>query len=125
VVLETFKVQLHHLTPNGILTLSKFCYACETYGTPSIWTLSMLIMSSSTSQRRRRLMGWRLSTSLQVAPLWRRGRRRMVAWKYLSPRKISGRRTRLGISFMDKPLVLPPRLSLRSRSTLLLPLRGR
>ena len=33
-VLETFKVQLHHLTPNGILTHSKFCYACETYGTP-------------------------------------------------------------------------------------------
>jgi hypothetical protein len=33
-VLESFKVQLHHLTPNGILTLSKFCYACETYGAP-------------------------------------------------------------------------------------------
>jgi hypothetical protein len=33
-VLETFKVQLHHLTPNGILILSKFCYACETYGAP-------------------------------------------------------------------------------------------
>ena len=33
-VLETFKVQLHHLTPNGILTLSKFCYACETYAPP-------------------------------------------------------------------------------------------
>lgn len=33
-VLETFKVQLHHLTPNGILTLNKFCYACETYGAP-------------------------------------------------------------------------------------------
>jgi hypothetical protein len=33
-VLETFKVQLHHLTPNGILTLSKLCYACETYGAP-------------------------------------------------------------------------------------------
>ena len=33
-VLETFKVQLHHLTPNNILTLSKFCYACETYGAP-------------------------------------------------------------------------------------------
>ena len=31
-VLKTFKVQLHHLTPNDILTLSKFCYACETYG---------------------------------------------------------------------------------------------
>ena len=31
-VLETFKVQLHHLMPNGILTLSKFCYACEMYG---------------------------------------------------------------------------------------------
>ena len=30
-VLKKFKVQLHHLTPNGILTLSKFCYACETY----------------------------------------------------------------------------------------------
>jgi hypothetical protein len=29
VVVETFKVQLHHLTPNGILTLSKFCYACK------------------------------------------------------------------------------------------------
>lgn len=27
-------MQLHHLTPNGILTLSKFCYACETYGSP-------------------------------------------------------------------------------------------
>lgn len=33
-VLETFKLQLHHLTPNGILTLSKFYYACETYGAP-------------------------------------------------------------------------------------------
>ena len=33
-VFETFKVQLHHLTPNGVLTLSKFCYACETYGAP-------------------------------------------------------------------------------------------
>lgn len=33
-VLETFKLQLHHLTPNGILTLSKFCYACETYSSP-------------------------------------------------------------------------------------------
>ena len=33
-VLETFKVQLHHLTPNGILTLSKFCWVCESYGVP-------------------------------------------------------------------------------------------
>lgn len=33
-VLDTFKVQLHHRTPNEILTLSKFCYACETYGAP-------------------------------------------------------------------------------------------
>ena len=33
-VLETLKVQLYHLTPNRILTLSKFCYACETYGAP-------------------------------------------------------------------------------------------
>ena len=24
-VLETFEVQLHHLTPNGIVALSKFC----------------------------------------------------------------------------------------------------
>ena len=24
-VLEAFEVQLHHLTPNGIVTLSKFC----------------------------------------------------------------------------------------------------
>lgn len=31
-VLVSFKLRLHHLTPNGILTLSKFCYACETYG---------------------------------------------------------------------------------------------
>ena len=27
-VLEAFVVQLHHLTPNGIVTLSKFCWAC-------------------------------------------------------------------------------------------------
>jgi hypothetical protein len=31
-VLGSFKVQLHHLTPNGILMLSKFCWACELYG---------------------------------------------------------------------------------------------
>lgn len=31
-VLESFKVQLHQLTPNSILTLSKFCWACESYG---------------------------------------------------------------------------------------------
>jgi hypothetical protein len=31
-VLEAFEVQLHHLTPNDILTLSKFCWACLSYG---------------------------------------------------------------------------------------------
>jgi hypothetical protein len=31
-VLETFNLQLHHLTPNGFLTLSKFCWACHSYG---------------------------------------------------------------------------------------------
>lgn len=31
-VLGSFKVQRHHLTPNSILTLSKFCSACESYG---------------------------------------------------------------------------------------------
>ena len=31
-MLEEFDVKIHHLTPNGFLTLSKFCYACETYG---------------------------------------------------------------------------------------------
>jgi hypothetical protein len=31
-VLEAFCVQLHYLTPNTFLTLSKFCWACEYYG---------------------------------------------------------------------------------------------
>jgi len=31
-VLGSFNVQLHHLTPYSILTLSKFCWACESYG---------------------------------------------------------------------------------------------
>jgi hypothetical protein len=31
-VLEAFCVQLHHLTPNAFLTLSRFCWACESYG---------------------------------------------------------------------------------------------
>lgn len=31
-VLECFKVQLHHLTPNGVLALSNFCWACKSYG---------------------------------------------------------------------------------------------
>jgi len=31
-VLETFNVQLHHLTPTAFLTLSKFCWACASYG---------------------------------------------------------------------------------------------
>ena len=31
-VLETFNVQLHHLTPTTFLTLSKFCWACVSYG---------------------------------------------------------------------------------------------
>jgi hypothetical protein len=31
-VLETFHLQLHHLTRNGFLTLSKFCWACRSYG---------------------------------------------------------------------------------------------
>ena len=38
-VLEAFEVQLHHLTPNGIVTLSKFCWACLSYGVePNIGT---------------------------------------------------------------------------------------
>jgi hypothetical protein len=31
-VLEAFQLQIHHVTPNGFLTLSKFCWACESYG---------------------------------------------------------------------------------------------
>ena len=31
-VLEAFEVQLYHLTPNGIVALSKFCWACLSYG---------------------------------------------------------------------------------------------
>lgn len=31
-VLKEFNLQIHHLTPNGILVLSKFCWACESYG---------------------------------------------------------------------------------------------
>jgi hypothetical protein len=31
-VLEAFQLQIHHLTPNGFLMLSKFCWACESYG---------------------------------------------------------------------------------------------
>lgn len=31
-VLEAFQLQIHHLTPNGFLTLSKFCWACQSYG---------------------------------------------------------------------------------------------
>jgi hypothetical protein len=31
-VLEELQLQIHHLTPNGFLTLSKFCWACESYG---------------------------------------------------------------------------------------------
>jgi hypothetical protein len=32
VVLQEFQLQIHHLTPNGFLTLSKFCWACESCG---------------------------------------------------------------------------------------------
>ena len=31
-VLEELDLQIHHLTPNGFLTLSKFCWACQSYG---------------------------------------------------------------------------------------------
>ena len=38
-VLEAFEVQLHHLTPNGIVTLSKFCWACLSCGAePNVGT---------------------------------------------------------------------------------------
>jgi len=38
-VLEEFDLQIHHLTPNGFLTLSKFCWACKSYGaTPDLDT---------------------------------------------------------------------------------------
>ena len=38
-VLEAFEVQQHHLTPNGIVTLSKFCWACLSYGAePNVGT---------------------------------------------------------------------------------------
>ena len=38
-VLEAIEVQLHHLTPNGIVTLSKFCWVCLSYGVePNVCT---------------------------------------------------------------------------------------
>ena len=39
-VLEAFEVQLHHLTPNGIVTLSKLCWAClSSSAEPNVGTL--------------------------------------------------------------------------------------
>ena len=38
-VLGAFEVQLHYLTPNGIVTFSKFCWACLSYGAvPNVGT---------------------------------------------------------------------------------------
>jgi hypothetical protein len=38
-VLEVFEVQLHHLTPNNIVTLSKFYWDCLSYGAePNVGT---------------------------------------------------------------------------------------
>jgi hypothetical protein len=38
-VMEAFNLELYHFSPNGILTLSKFCWAYESYGaTPHIDT---------------------------------------------------------------------------------------
>jgi hypothetical protein len=38
-VLEEFELQIHYLTPNDFLTLSKFCWACDSYGaTPNLDT---------------------------------------------------------------------------------------
>ena len=31
-VMEAFNLELHHFSPNGILIVSKFCWACESYG---------------------------------------------------------------------------------------------
>jgi len=31
-VMEAFNVELQHFSPNGVLTLSKFAWACESYG---------------------------------------------------------------------------------------------
>jgi hypothetical protein len=30
--MEVFQLELHHFTPNGIMTLSKFCWAYKSYG---------------------------------------------------------------------------------------------
>ena len=90
-VLKIFKVQLHHLTPNGVLTLSKICYACKTYGAPP----DLDTFCAYYSLRRRRLVAWKLSISLPVVPSWRRGLRRMVVWRFPLLKKTSGRRTGL------------------------------
>ena len=38
-VMEVFRLELHHINPNGIITLSKFCWACESYASvPNIDT---------------------------------------------------------------------------------------
>jgi len=83
-VLETFKVQLHHLMPTVHV---------RRMGLRRTWTPSACIMSFSASPRRRRSTEWRWSTGLPAVHLWRRGCRRRAAWRYPSLRRTSGRRT--------------------------------
>lgn len=90
-VLESFKVQLHHLTPNGILTLNKFSWAYESYGVELVWILFVSTTSSSGSLSRWTTRS--LKRSMVAVPSWRRGSKRSQSWRYPSARRISGRRS--------------------------------
>ena len=71
-LLETFNVQLHHLTPTAFLTLSKFCWACVSYGAElDVDTFCAYYELQKQPKKKKEVREG--PTSMVVAPLCRRG----------------------------------------------------
>lgn len=76
-VLEAFEVQMHHLTPNGILILSKFCCACLSYGAElHVGTFVNITSFSGSLRESAKTSLW---LNIVAMPLCRRGSRRALS----------------------------------------------
>lgn len=100
-VLDTFKVQLHQLTPNGILNLSKFCWACYSYGVQ----LNLDTFCKSRSSRIR-LAALRSMLSMGVVPSCPDVSKMGRSWKFLYARRTNRIRIGQAIGSMWEPTAL-------------------
>jgi hypothetical protein len=89
-VLEEFQLQIHHLMPNGFLILSKFCWACESYGAEPTMDTFCAYYELQRQSKKVKVDGVELYAQYGSCAFMAKRQQGVLAWRFLIARRING-----------------------------------